>query len=666
MVSAAEFLKWLLVFGVHTGGGGGGTVTSITAGSGLTGGTITGSGTIALAIPVVSADGGTGLTTFAASSLLYASSANTWGALGTLDNSILTAGASGVPVFSTTLPSGLTIPGYLALTGGTMSGAISMGGFAINNLLDPVASSDAATKNYVDTVAAGLAPAGAVNAATTVNFPSTYNNGSSGVGATLTATSTGAVSFDGVAVTLTGDYLFKNQTDQTQNGIYSCSTLGAVGVAAVFVRNIHYDTPESINNTGIVPVINGSTQAGQGYYETATVVAIGTTPLIYINFGNSGTVTSITAGTGLTGGTITGTGTVALSIPVLVTSGGTGLTSTTANAILYSSSTSVIGQIAVVNSAVLSTGAGGVPVLSTTLPSGLTIPGYVAAGANSSLTNLTGLTGVIQAPTQINDVNANPIITFSHVASAVNYFTFSNKATGGFPTLMATGSDATVGLSFQNKGGLFQFIATGVPTTIGFFDSAGSNYVGFAAPATLAGNTVWTLPSTDSAGFLTSNGAGVLSIVAGGTVTSVSGAGLATGTVTSSGNITVTAAVKTDQTTATSTSVAVVPGVQQYHPSAVKAWTYTTSPASSPPTLSASYNISSVARNSTGNYTYNFTTSFTSSSYSTVLAQQDAGAGGFIGFGTIAAGSIVCETFNTATSPIAADLVHSFHSLGTQ
>lgn len=44
-------------------------------------------------------------------------------------------------------------------------------------------------------------------------------------------------------------------------------------------------------------------------------------------FGGSGTVTSITAGTGLTGGTITGTGTIALDTPVSVANGGTGISS---------------------------------------------------------------------------------------------------------------------------------------------------------------------------------------------------------------------------------------------------------------------------------------------------------------------------------------------------
>lgn len=72
---------------------------------------------------------------------------------------------------------------------------------------------------------------------------------------------------------------------------------------------------------------------GEWGYETDTnkaKIGNGSTAwnsLSYIITGANGTVTSITAGTGLTGGTITGTGTVALSTPVSVANGGTGITS---------------------------------------------------------------------------------------------------------------------------------------------------------------------------------------------------------------------------------------------------------------------------------------------------------------------------------------------------
>lgn len=54
-------------------------------------------------------DGGTGLTTFPISSLLYASAADTWAALTTINSGVLVTNSSGVPSITRTLPSGLGI-----------------------------------------------------------------------------------------------------------------------------------------------------------------------------------------------------------------------------------------------------------------------------------------------------------------------------------------------------------------------------------------------------------------------------------------------------------------------------------------------------------------------------------------------------------------------------
>lgn len=207
---------------------------------------------------------------------------------------------------------------YLPLAGGTMTGDLILNGA-------PTTSLQAANKGYVDAAVAGLAPANPVDAATTAALVGTYNNGASGVGATFTMTATGVQTLGGVTVTVGRDYLFKDQTDGTQNGRYTCTTAGSIGVASVFTRTVGYDTPTEINNTGIIPVALG-TLAGTGWLQTNTIVTIGTTPLVYLQFGSTGTVTSITAGAGLTGGTITTTGTIALDIPVAVVSGGTGAT----------------------------------------------------------------------------------------------------------------------------------------------------------------------------------------------------------------------------------------------------------------------------------------------------------------------------------------------------
>ena len=46
---------------------------------------------------------------------------------------------------------------------------------------------------------------------------------------------------------------------------------------------------------------------------------------------------------------------------------------------------------------------------------------------------------------------------------------------------------------------------------IKFMDADSSHYVAFKAPATVAANVTWTLPATDAAGQLTSDGSGQLS-----------------------------------------------------------------------------------------------------------------------------------------------------------
>jgi hypothetical protein len=100
-----------------------------------------------------------------------------------------------------------------------------------------------------------------------------------------------------------------------------------------------------------------------------------------------------------------------------------------------------------------------------------------------------------------------------------------------------------------------------------------------------------------------------------GTVTSVATAGLATGgAITTTGTVTVTAATQTDQETGTSTSVAVVPGVQKYHPGHPKAWALITQAAGAY-TLAAAFGIASVNKTGTGAVEVTVSTAFSSTSY---------------------------------------------------
>ena len=88
------------------------------------------------------------------------------------------------------------------------------------------------------------------------------------------------------------------------------------------------------------------------------------------------------------------------------------------------------------------------------------------------------------------------------------------------------------------------------------------------------------------------------------------GVGNPTGTVLSSADV----ATQANQETATSTATLVTSGRQQYHPSAAKAWHFTTYSAGTP-TLQASYNVASLTDTGTGILTVTLTTSFSTANY---------------------------------------------------
>lgn len=82
----------------------------------------------------------------------------------------LTNDGDGTSAFATQDDVTTALGDYLELAGGTMAGDIAMGNNSITGLADPTNASDAATKDYVDTVAVGaLKPSGSVAFA---NLPS--------------------------------------------------------------------------------------------------------------------------------------------------------------------------------------------------------------------------------------------------------------------------------------------------------------------------------------------------------------------------------------------------------------------------------------------------------------------------------------------------------------
>jgi hypothetical protein len=319
------------------------------------------------------------------------------------------------------------------------------------------------------------------------------------------------------------------------------------------------------------------------------------------------------------------------------------------NTIMYASSANVMDVIIPANSSVMISSVGGVPSWSTTLPSGLTIPDYAHSGANSDITSMTGLTGYLQAPLGIKDSSGNIIVVYDSQASAVNYLVFTSSSAGNAVPISTSGASAAVNLNLKPKGGIIQLSSTdGTVAQMRWYDTTGSLYTGFKAPTTPT-NFTFVLPASDgsSGQFLKTDGSGNLSFASGnsGSVTSVATSGLATGgPITTTGTVTVTAAIQSDQETATSTLVAVVPGVQQYHPSAAKVWC---NKAGSSTTINASYNVSSTTHASTGTHVINFTTAMSSANYVVVANSLISATLQFCIPQSLSTGNCSINTFNS-------------------
>jgi hypothetical protein len=179
----------------------------------------------------------------------------------------------------------------LSLSGGTMTGKITLDG-------DPTQALHAASKEYVDNVASGILAKPAVYAATTANLTATYNNGTDGVGSTLTATSNGAFPLvDGVQLTTsngTRGILVKNQTNAEENGRYNLTTLGDGSNPWVLTRCGLCDTSDEIPGMYVF-VTDGDLNEGTGwvgYVSDPDTFTIGTDDIVFFQFAGAGTVTA--------------------------------------------------------------------------------------------------------------------------------------------------------------------------------------------------------------------------------------------------------------------------------------------------------------------------------------------------------------------------------------
>jgi hypothetical protein len=175
----------------------------------------------------------------------------------------------------------------------TPAADLSMAGFKLTNIATPTVSTDAANKQYVDDVAQGLNIHAASYAATTANLNATYNNGTSGVGATLTnAGAQAAFATDGTTPSLNDRILVKNQTTTSQNGIYTLTTVGSGSTNWVLTRATDFDTSTEIAGGDFTFVDNGTSLANTGWVCINEVTTVGTDPIVFEQFSGAGTYTA--------------------------------------------------------------------------------------------------------------------------------------------------------------------------------------------------------------------------------------------------------------------------------------------------------------------------------------------------------------------------------------
>ena len=153
---------------------------------------------------------------------------------------------------------------------GAPDAAVSMATYKITNLGTPTDAADAATKGYVDSVAEGLHIHESVVAATTTNV------------SLATALENGDI-LDGITLATGNRILVKNQTTQSENGIYVVQASGQP------TRATDFDTATEVDSGDFVFVYSGTVNAGTGWVQTNRPATIGTDAIVFTQFSGAGT-----------------------------------------------------------------------------------------------------------------------------------------------------------------------------------------------------------------------------------------------------------------------------------------------------------------------------------------------------------------------------------------
>ena len=434
-----------------------GTVTSIVAGTDLTGGTITTTGTLNL--------GTTGVTP------------GTYG--GTAYNPEITVDAKG------------RITAINLIARGTMSfqdgSNVTITGGTITGMTTGTSSSDVATKGYVDGLTFAINSHASCELATNGTLNATYTAGTTlgadggyGLGATLT--SVGSASIQGVIdgytnLIVTDRILVKDQTNQTENGIYVVSNLGGTAANWVLTRATDADNSDAgteLSAGDFVLIIDGTANAATSWINTSEnqPTIIGSTNITWRTLNNA---PLLAAGTGLA----RNTGTIYV-----------GTNAITGNLFRQSSPLSLVGNTGTATGNVSDIYLGATLVINAGSVQTVAMSGDVTTSANSFATTL-GTTGVT-AGTYGNSTNIPQITVDAKGRITVGTNIAITYGTGSVTSVAIATGTSGIGVSgspITGAGTITLSLGTITPTSV----ASTGNVTGANLSGTNTGNQTITL-----------------------------------------------------------------------------------------------------------------------------------------------------------------------------
>jgi len=290
--------------------------------------------------------------------------------------------------------------GYVPVNraGDTMSGLLVLSG-------DPGAALGAATKQYVDNISGNVVFNSPVYTATTGNLTADYDNGIAGVGATLTATTDGALQVDGEFPSYLDRVLVWQQTSALQNGVYTVDVVGDSVTPYTLIRSADSDnTPTGeIRYGDYTLILSGDTNGGKGFIcNTVGTITVGTTPITFVQYN---VAQAVTPGNGLltSSPNVIAIDTAITQEKITLTTNGTGEATLIGNTL---------------NIPITSGGSGGIGTV--TSVAALTLTSVSQTDLSSTVVNSTS-TPVITL--NVPDASA----TNRGVLTAANFTTFNNK-----------------------------------------------------------------------------------------------------------------------------------------------------------------------------------------------------------------------------------------------